>query len=121
MTYAGDLTVSQAIDKIRDGAVLVDVRTVAEWEQVGVPVTDDAGAPALFVEWNRGDGTRNPGFLDEIADLKGKEILFLCRSGRRSIDSAIAATEAGHTAYNILGGFEADGGWQRSGQPWKKD
>lgn len=120
MSYAGDLTASQALEKVRDGAVLVDVRTIGEWEQVGVPITDDAGAPALFVEWNRGDGTRNPNFLDEIADLKGKEVLFLCRSGRRSIDSAESATEVGHTAYNILGGFEADGGWQRSGLPWKR-
>jgi rhodanese-related sulfurtransferase len=121
MSYAGDLTVAEAVEKLRGGAVLVDVRTETEWQQVGVPVTNDDGAPARFIEWNRIDGNRNTGFLNELQSLRGKELLLICRSGRRSIDAAISATAAGHTAYNVLGGFEAAGGWQQSDLPWKRD
>ena len=55
-------------------------------------------------------------------------MVFLCRSGNRSIGSAIAATEAGiGPSYNVLDGFEgnldADGhrgttGWKAVGLPW---
>lgn len=120
MNYAGNLTVDEAVQRIRNGAVLVDVRSAAEWQQVGVPLTDSLGSPAVFVEWNRNDGTRNTGFIDEIEQLNGREILFLCRSGRRSIEAAEHATAAGHTAYSVLGGFESPGGWQGRGLAWKQ-
>lgn len=113
-----DVTAEQAVERIRNGAVLVDVRSVAEWEQVGVPVTDTIGSPVVFVEWNDGDGTHNPDFLSEIAPLEGEEILFLCRSGRRSATAAEHARAAGHTAHNILNGFETAGGWQDHRLPW---
>jgi rhodanese-related sulfurtransferase len=58
-------------------------------------------------------------------------VLFLCRSGARSHDAAIAATAAGYTqCYNVLEGFEGDrdahghrgalNGWQAAGLPWQQ-
>jgi rhodanese-related sulfurtransferase len=44
--YAGDLTVEEAVERVRAGAVLVDIRSEREWHQVGVPVTEALGAPA---------------------------------------------------------------------------
>ena len=76
----------------------------------------------------------NPAFAEEIAAAcpdKRTKLLMMCRSGLRSIDAAIAATEAGYgRAYNILEGFEGEkdanghrgntGGWKHRGLPWKQ-
>lgn len=113
--YAGDITPREAVERVSKGAVLVDVRTVDEWRSVGVPDLTDAGTAPLFLEWNRSDGTRNESFANQLEGLKGRELLFLCRSGVRSVAAAQSATTAGHTAYNVLYGFEADGGWRASG------
>lgn len=113
--YAGDITPREAVERVSKGAVLVDVRTVEEWRTVGVPDLTDAGTAPLFLEWNRSDGTRNVSFLNQLNGLKGRELLFLCRSGVRSVAAAQNATAAGHTAFNVLHGFEADGGWRSSG------
>lgn len=116
--YAGELTVDEAWDRLFDGdAVLVDVRTEQEWEVVGRPTTLGTGSEVRFVQWNRDGGVRNEDFLEEIEELRGSELLFLCRSGVRSHHAALAATAAGHTAFNVLGGFEGAEGWRVSGLP----
>ena len=136
MTYAGDLTPTQAWDMLQESprAVLVDVRTQAEWSFVGVPDTSGIGRTTAFVEWNTfPEGTRNHRFLDQLADagITGEEpVVFLCRSGARSIAAAEAATAAGFgPAYNVLDGFEGatntdghrgDAGWRAEGLPWKQ-
>jgi rhodanese-related sulfurtransferase len=57
-------------------------------------------------------------------------VVFLCRSGNRSIGAAEAATEAGIApSYNVLDGFEGNldehkhrggTGWKAVGLPWKQ-
>ena len=70
-----------------------------------------------------------PGEAANVA--KDAAVLFLCRSGARSMSAAIAATTAGYqTCYNIAGGFEGppDGeghrgsidGWKARGLPWEQ-
>jgi rhodanese-related sulfurtransferase len=140
--YAGDLSPAQAWELLvaEEGAVLVDVRTQAEWRFVGVPDTGSLPAPSgprtVQVEWvSYPAGARNPGFLDELAAQgvtggTGRAVLFLCRSGVRSIAAATAATAAGiGPSFNILEGFEGDvgldghrghGGWRASGLPWRQ-
>lgn len=137
MSYAGDITPEQAWKLLSDNpdAVLVDVRTDAEWRFVGVPDLSSLGREVVFLEWNSSDGQRNENFLSELQDrvapAKGegeRPVVFLCRSGNRSISAAEVATEAGITpAYNVLDGFEgqldADGhrggtGWRAIGLPW---
>ena len=136
MTYAGDLTPRQAWDLLQENprAVLVDVRTQAEWSFVGVPDTSGIGRRTAFVEWNTfPEGTRNERFLEQLsgAGIAGEEpVLFLCRSGARSIAAAEAATAAGlGPAYNVLDGFEGatntdghrgDAGWRAEDLPWKQ-
>jgi len=137
MSYAGDLTPLAAWKLLNDNprAVLVDVRTDAEWRFVGVPDLTSLGREVVFIEWNTSGGTRNQNFAEELkqhvppADEE-RPVIFLCRSGNRSIGAAEAATEVGITpAYNVLDGFEGhldasghrgETGWRAVGLPWKQ-
>ena len=132
MGYAGDLTPRQAWDLLAsdEDVLLVDVRTREEWEQIGVP--DVPGA--AFVEWVSGPfRVPNPAFVDEVVAAgatPGRPVVFLCRSGVRSIGAAEALTAAGlGPAYNVLQGFEGDPGpdgerghtgWRADGLPWRE-
>lgn len=116
--------------------VLVDVRTDAEWSFVGVPDLSSLGREVLFIEWNKFNGQHNENFLTELRDqlpsagAPDRPVVFLCRSGNRSIGAAEVATEAGITpSYNVLDGFEgqldAQGhrgatGWRAVGLPWRQ-
>jgi rhodanese-related sulfurtransferase len=137
--YAGDITPLQAWKLLSDNprAVLVDVRTDAEWRFVGVPDLSSLGRQVVYIEWNATDGTRNENFADELKDRvppaaadEGRPVVFLCRSGNRSIGAAEVATAVGITpAYNVLDGFEGhldasghrgESGWRAVGLPWKQ-
>ncbi len=139
MSYAGDITPLQAWKLLSDNpnAVLVDVRTDAEWRFVGVPDLSSLGREAVFIEWNTSDGAHNERFAQELTDRVGsaaqgaeRPVIFLCRSGQRSIGAAEAATEVGIApAYNVLDGFEGqldahghrgETGWRAVGLPWKQ-
>jgi len=136
MTYAGDVDPVDsyaALQSDRD-AVLVDVRTTAEWSYVGMPDLTQIGKRAILVEWQRfPDGGLNPGFVEQLREAgvhEGAAIYFLCRSGVRSAAAATLATAAGlGPAYNVSDGFEGpldnDGhrtvtGWKAAGLPWRQ-
>ncbi|NKR27378.1 rhodanese-like domain-containing protein [Rhodococcus hoagii] len=136
MSYAGDITPQQAWELLREHpeAVLVDVRTDAEWRYVGVPDTSAIDRRTVLIEWvSYPTGARNESFVDQLVEAgidNGSErpVVFLCRSGQRSIGAAEAATAAGiGPSYNVLDGFEGglgpDGrrgtsGWRAVGLPW---
>ncbi|UOT07730.1 rhodanese-like domain-containing protein [Rhodococcus opacus] len=138
MSYAGDITPEHAWELLRENpdAVLVDVRTDAEWKYVGVPDTTSLGRKTVLIEWvSYPTGSRNDNFVDQLkeAGIAGGEnapVIFLCRSGQRSIGAAEAATAAGiGPSYNVLDGFEggldAEGhrgavGWRALGLPWRQ-
>jgi rhodanese-related sulfurtransferase len=136
VSYAGDITPEQAWKLLSDNpqAVLVDVRTDAEWHFVGVPDLSSLGRDVVYIEWNTVDGKRNEEFVTELLEQVpaggDRPVVFLCRSGNRSIGAAEAATGAGVApAYNVLDGFEghldAAGhrgatGWRAVGLPWKQ-
>ncbi|MFZ3142255.1 rhodanese-like domain-containing protein [Polaromonas sp.] len=124
--YAGDIAPPLAWQWLQSGdAVLVDVRTDAEREWVGfVP-------GAVAVAWKQWPGMAlNAGFDEALkaAVPDGRKVVFLCRSGVRSVAAARRAAELGLDAYNILEGFEGDadgqaqrgrlGGWRLRGLPW---
>jgi rhodanese-related sulfurtransferase len=134
--YAGDVTPDAAYAALAadDDAVLVDVRTRAEWSYVGLPDLSPLGKRVVCVEWQRfPDGADNGDFVEQLQDVglpDGAPIYFLCRSGVRSVAAAKAATRAGlGPAYNVLEGFEgphdehhhrAVSGWKNSGLPWRQ-
>jgi rhodanese-related sulfurtransferase len=137
MSYAGDITPVQAWELLRDNpdAVLVDVRTEAEWRFVGVPDVSAVDRQTALIEWVDFTGAPNPAFVDQLkqvlADRPGDApVIFLCRSGQRSIGAAIASTAAGYApSFNVLEGFEgpldADAhrggaGWRAHGLPWRQ-
>jgi rhodanese-related sulfurtransferase len=143
VSYAGDITPLEAWRLLSDNphAVLVDVRTDAEWRFVGVPDLSSLGREVVYIEWNTSDGTRNGNFLTDLQDQvpsaadgsdgsAERPVIFLCRSGNRSIGAAEVATGAGIApSYNLLDGFEgqldANGhrgetGWRAIGLPWKQ-
>ena len=124
--YAGALLPAEAAELMKQGAILVDVRTRPELAYVGrIP-------RAAAVEWPTWPGGQpNPEFIGELAAIapKDKPVMFLCRSGARSHAAADAAARAGwQEAYNVLEGFEGDkdeaqhrgnlGGWKKAGLPW---
>ncbi|MSP81742.1 MAG: rhodanese-like domain-containing protein [Alphaproteobacteria bacterium] len=135
--YAGDVTVQEAwaILERQPAAVLVDVRTTAEWSFVGVPDLAPLGKQPSFLAWQVFPSMQvNPDFVAALeADGIDRDapLLFLCRSGGRSKAAAIAMTERGFTScFNLLDGFEgaADekghrgtrAGWMAAGLPWKQ-
>ena len=128
--YAGGVSPAQAWALVESGeAVLVDVRSAEERKFVGhVP-------ESLHVAWATGLSlSRNPRFVKELEAKAGKArpILLLCRSGKRSVLAAEAATKGGLSwVFNVLEGFEGDldeqqrrggfNGWRYAGLPWVQD
>ncbi len=131
MNYAGDLTATDAAAMLAENAdaVLIDVRTAAEWNWVGVPDMSNA----RFVQWvSWPDGQPNSNFVAEATqDLDpAQPLLMLCRSGARSAAAAEVLAAAGFSAvHNIVGGFEGDldaagrrtGGWRGAGLSWRQN
>ncbi len=136
MDYAGDVTPAEAYAAVTgaDDALLVDVRTRAEWTYVGVPELAASGRGVAFVEWSHfPDGSINRRFVDEVREAgleAGRPVYLICRSGVRSRAAADALTAAGlGPAYNVLEGFEGPpdaaghrtvSGWKNSGLPWRQ-
>ena len=128
LPYGGALTPAEAHELWRNapGAKLVDVRTRAEWDYVG-RIPGAAEIELLTYPGNR----PNPAFVAELEKQveKSVPVLFICRSGGRSHNAAMLATQAGYAdCYNVLEGFEGDrdaqghrnttGGWRAAGLPW---
>ncbi len=122
-------------------ARLIDVRTRAERDFVGVPDLTELGATPLFVEWaSFPDMSVNARFVAEVMEGIGEgnpdTLLFLCRSGARSLRAAYAVAE--HLAMsginanclNVAEGFEGDldsaghrashNGWKARGLAWNQ-
>ncbi len=133
--FTGDLTPVECWDilKKNSDAVLIDVRTDAEFVYVGVPDLASLGKEAKFVSWMLFPKNEpNPQFVEQLAAVAPDRdacLLFLCRSGIRSRFAAAAASKAGYRqCYNILQGFEGDrnsaghrntiGGWKMAKLPW---
>lgn len=133
--YTGDVTSKEAWEVLsRDPeAVLVDVRTGAEWAYVGLPDLSGLGKSPLLVEWQSFPDMRlNPDFAEEIIakGVRREQTVFLiCRSGQRSRHAAMALCAAGYgRCYNVSDGFEGrhdaerhrgtTEGWKAAGLPW---
>ena len=116
-------------------AQLVDVRTDAEWNFVGLPDLASAGKQVVAIQWQVYPSMQiNAAFADQLKEAgftPDQHIYFICRSGQRSLAAAQAAQAAGFPhAYNVADGFEGavntDGhrgiasGWKAMGLPWRQ-
>jgi rhodanese-related sulfurtransferase len=116
-------------------AMLIDVRTDAEWTYVGMPDLSATGKPVVPIAWQLFPSmTVNPGFVEGLREAgltPEHRLYFLCRSGARSLAAARMARAAGFAhVFNIRDGFEGplDGeghrrtaaGWIASGLPWRQ-
>jgi rhodanese-related sulfurtransferase len=138
--YAGDISAKESWGCLEQDpkAILIDVRTQAEWSFVGIPDLSSLSRDTILVEWQTfpPGPTPNPNFdanlaaaLDKEGYQQGNPIFFLGRSGARSRGAAIAATAAGYgPCFNVGDGFEGGldaeqkrgraEGWKAAGLPW---
>jgi rhodanese-related sulfurtransferase len=97
----GRVSVDKAYSMYQDGAFLLDVRTVEEWNEFHAPNT-------TFIP------------LDELASRvdelpRDRQIVVICRSGNRSQQGRDVLLEAGFTQVtSMTGGLNA---WRSSGYP----
>jgi rhodanese-related sulfurtransferase len=116
-------------------AVLIDVRTDAEWNFVGLPDLMALGKQVVLIPWQIYPSMQvNDGFAEHLraAGLTpDQKLYFICRSGARSQSAGLAAQAAGFAhAFNVADGFEGpvDGaghrgsaaGWKASALPWRQ-
>ena len=137
LEYAGEVSAAEAWQRLKADpkAQLLDVRTMAEWNFVGVPDLSPLGRQVHCIEWQGfPTGARNPAFVAEASQAlsdKDAPVLVMCRSGARSRAAAIALTQAGYRqAINIADGFEGDmdedghrgnrNGWKQAELPWRQ-
>ena len=133
--YAGDVSPEQCYAHLKhfDDSTLIDVRTQAEWQFVGVPDLRSIEHELELVSWKHYPAMNNneqfAQQLEASAPDKDAPLFFLCRSGGRSLDAAICATELGYKhCFNVAGGFEGEpdgtakrgtrSGWKAASLPW---
>jgi rhodanese-related sulfurtransferase len=133
------VTVEEAWARLKAdaAAVLIDVRTIAEWAYVGLPELSALGKRPVLVEWQGfPDDRLNAAFVERVAEAlqplgadQNSELLFICRSGQRSLKAAQAMAAAGYRrCRNVVDGFEGPldsdrhrgrlKGWKAMGLPW---
>ncbi len=135
MTHVPDVSPQAAWEALKTdaSAVLVDVRTDAEWNFVGLPDLSDLGKKVVLIPWQMFPTMQVNGQFTEQLRKAGvtpeSRVYYLCRSGARSLAAGQAAQAAGFPqAFNVADGFEGpvgpDGhrggvaGWKAEGLPW---
>jgi rhodanese-related sulfurtransferase len=116
-------------------AMLVDCRTDAEWNFVGIPDLSELGKQVALIPWQVYPSMQLNGAFAEHLHRAGAtpatKLYFICRSGARSLAAGQAAQAAGFPqAFNVADGFEgpvdAEGhrgtvaGWKADGRPWRQ-
>lgn len=140
-TVVDELSPEEAFAALSAGqsAALIDVRTRAEWAFIGVPDISGTGKPLWTIEWVTFPTMQpNGAFIDQLAGEAGgsmpDHLLFICRSGARSMAAAQAVAsmcaqmEVAVRCTNVAEGFEGDldgnrqrgrhNGWKARGLPW---
>ena len=137
MPSVPDITPAETWEALRadPDAVLIDVRTDAEWNFVGLPDLQPVGKEVVLIPWQFYPSMQvNGAFAGQLrkAGLSPtSRLFFICRSGARSLAAGQAAQAAGFPqAFNDADGFEgpvdAEGhrgtvaGWKAEGLPWRQ-
>lgn len=89
---------------IRDGAILVDIRSIDEHRRLRIPGAQSAPLDRLPAA---------------LPDANGRKVIFHCRSGMRTAaNAAYLAASADDQPYILAGGLNA---WRKSGFPVVED
>jgi rhodanese-related sulfurtransferase len=137
MSEVPDVPPAAAFAALKDdpAAVLVDVRTDAEWNFVGIPDLSALGKEVVLIPWQMYPTMQvNTHFTEHLRKAgvtAESKVYYLCRSGARSLAAGQAAQAAGFPhAFNVADGFEgpvdAEGhrgvvaGWKAEGLPWRQ-
>lgn len=136
-SYGGDISPSECWASLQNDerALLIDVRTQPEWAFVGLPNLTSINKKTITISWKMYPTMEtNPDFVkmvQSVAPDPSTPIYCLCKTGGRSLDAAIALTQAGYAhCYNVAGGFDGDrdeqgrrgmiNGWKASNLPWEQ-
>ena len=136
MEYKRNLLPKMAVDRLSENpeAVLIDVRTSAEYKYVGYPEN------SVLIPWfDEPDLNANPSafreavhhHLNDRNDVLGTELILICRSGFRSNEALKCLQSNGFTCVShVASGFEGDldedehrgnlNGWRNDGMPWSQ-
>jgi rhodanese-related sulfurtransferase len=105
------LTPAEALAAVRDGALIVDIRSASDRERAGV-VPGSLHVPRTVLEWRLDPESpwRSP-----WAPGLDRQVLVLCDHGWSSSLAAAVLVELGfERAGDVIGGFEA---WREDGLP----
>ena len=137
MTGVPDVTPRAAYQALAEDtdAILVDVRTDAEWNFVGLPDLAEVGKQVALIPWQVYPSMQvNGGFVEQLHRAGAtplSKLYFIGRSGARSLAAGQTAQQHGFPhAFNVADGFEGpvdqDGhrgsvaGWKADGLPWRQ-
>ena len=104
---------------------LLDVRTQAEWDDIGKPDGEKLGLKTHFVTIVRSpDPSANKEFVEEVKKQidSNKQLLIICKAGGRSMMAAQLLSQEKIKCINISDGFEGNGenpGWKKEDLPSK--
>jgi rhodanese-related sulfurtransferase len=136
-----EISAVEAFNKIQnENAILIDVRTDAEFAFVGMVDLSSFNKEAICLPWKIFPSMNlNPRFqmmlekaLTQICpEPKKAELIFMCRSGARSFEAARFMAESGYeNCYNLTFGFEGEAdqnghrgninGWKACNLPWRQ-
>jgi len=124
------ISAQQTWEALQDApdAVLVDVRTPMEWQQVGLPDLASLGRPVATLTWQPGTEAAFAAALTQAVPARETPHYFICRSGARSQSASLLAEHLGYAhVHNVADGFEGPPdetgqrgrvmGWQAAGLP----
>jgi sulfur-carrier protein adenylyltransferase/sulfurtransferase len=101
--YISETDVSTAYTMQQDGAIIIDVRTMAEYEQAHIQDAVYLGRD--FLEFK----------IAEVAPDSETKLILACGGGLRSLFAAESLISLGYNqVYNMQGGFKA---WHNSNLP----
>ena len=129
--------------KENSDSLLIDVRTKEEYDFVGfADLTSINSNRSLFLPWRiYPNMAMNESFTEDLSILISKifinhkpkniDLLFICRSGGRSMEAALFMSDFGYNCYNIIGGFEGaidsfghrgtTSSWKAENLPWRQN
>jgi rhodanese-related sulfurtransferase len=110
------VTVGEVLDAVRDGAVLVDIRSEVQRERDGL-IPGAIFHPRNVLEWrcDASSGRDDPRLSGDL----GRRIVLVCNEGYQSSLAAATLQDLGFArATDLVGGFRA---WAGAGLPIARD